>query len=129
VAAGLCLLPAVGTMVALRATEHRTPVEAVGAVLLAPVVRLAVVLLGGMVLWRVVPEFRAAPARFWAWVLGLYLYTLVVETGLVLARPARRPTERVPSGASPGSPHGRRSLPPRQGLQPVRRVRDDRVGV
>ena len=96
VAAGLCLVPAVGTMIAVRATADRSPVEAIGTVLLAPVVRLVAVLLLGLGLWQAVPAFRDAPWRFWAWVLGFYLFTLAAETALLLARPTRR---AAPGGA------------------------------
>jgi hypothetical protein len=96
VAAGLCLLPAVGTMIALRVTEHRSPVAAIGAVLLAPLARLAAVLVIGFGLWQSVPAFREAPGRFWAWVLGFYLFTLAAETALLLARPSR---PAAPGGA------------------------------
>jgi hypothetical protein len=98
VAAGLCLVPAVGTLIAVRATADRSPVEAIGAVLIAPLARLVVVMLVGFVLWRLVPAFRESPARFWAWVLGFYLFTLVAETALLLSRPAGG-GQRAPSGA------------------------------
>jgi hypothetical protein len=86
-AGGLCLVPAVATLVAVRATADRSPVEAVGAVLVAPLARISVVSLGGFVLWQVVPAFRDGPARFWAWVLGFYLFTLVAERAVLLSRP------------------------------------------
>lgn len=85
-AAILCLVPAVGTTVLATATESRPPVEALGAVLLAPLIRLVAVLAGGLALWWVVPAFRPAPARFGAWVLGFYLITLVAETAVLLSR-------------------------------------------
>jgi hypothetical protein len=89
-AAALCLAPALGTMIAIQTTESRSPVEAIGAVLVAPIVRLAVVVLIGVGLWQTVPAFRDAPLRFWAWVSGFYLFTLVAETALLLSRTGRR---------------------------------------
>lgn len=91
VAAVLCLVPAVGTMIAVQVTEGRSPVESIGAVLFAPLVRLVVVLLIGVVLWQAVPAFRDDPIRFWAWVSGFYLFTLVAETALLLSRPGNPP--------------------------------------
>jgi hypothetical protein len=96
-ALGLCLVPAVGTLVAVRATADRSPVEAIGAVLVAPLARLVVVTLGGFVLWRAVPAFRDDPVRFWGWVLGIYLFTLVAETAVLLSRPGDG--RKAPSGA------------------------------
>jgi len=97
VAAVLCLVPAVGTMIAVRATADRSPVEAIGAVLVAPLVRLVAVLLVGFGLWQAVPAFRDAPGQFWAWVLGFYLFTLVAETALLL--PRQPGNERATAGA------------------------------
>jgi hypothetical protein len=77
-------------MAAIRATEGRSPVAAIGAVLLAPVVRLAFVMTFGVAIWQMVPAFRDAPVRFWAWVSAFYLYTLVAETALLLSRAGRR---------------------------------------
>jgi membrane protease YdiL (CAAX protease family) len=85
----VCLVPAIGTMIALQATQDRGPVEAIGLVLAAPLIRLVAVCLVGGLLWQVVPAFKAEPVRFWAWVLGFYLVTLVAETGLLLAKTGR----------------------------------------
>lgn len=85
----VCLVPAIGTMIALQATKDRSPVESIGLVLVAPLIRLVAVCLVGGLLWQAVPELKAEPLRFWGWVLGSYLFTLVVETGLLLAKPGR----------------------------------------
>lgn len=90
VAVVLCLVPAIGTTVLATVTEHRSPVEAIGAVLAAPLIRLIVVMVGGFVLWRAVPAFRGEPVRFWGWVLGFYLVTLVAETAVLLSRVGSR---------------------------------------
>ena len=86
----LCLVPAVGTLTMLGYTENKSPAAALGAVLVAPLLRLIVVCVAGGVLWRVVPELHAAPLRFVAWVLAFYLITLVTET--VLALPRKKPS-------------------------------------
>ena len=100
-AAVLCLVPAVGTTVLATVTEYRSPVEAIGAVLMAPLIRLVVVLMGGFVLWRAVPAFRDDPARFGAWVLGFYLITLAAETAVLLSRPGSvRPAPTGPDGGT-----------------------------
>lgn len=86
VAAVLCLLPAVGTLTMLGYTEKKSPAVALGAVLVAPLLRLVVVcLVGGALFWGV-PELRAVPIRFVGWVLAFYLITLVAETVLALPR-------------------------------------------
>lgn len=80
----LCLLPAVGTLVLAGLTERRTAVEAIGFILVAPFIRLILVLaIGGLVGWSV-PALKAAPARFVFWVAGFYLATLITETALLL---------------------------------------------
>jgi hypothetical protein len=84
----LCLVPAVGTLAMLGYTENKSPAAALGAVLIAPLLRLIVVCVAGGVLWRVVPELHAAPLRFGGWVLAFYLITLVTET--VLALPSKK---------------------------------------
>ena len=86
VAAVLCLVPAVGTLTMLGYTENKSPAAALGAVLVAPLLRLIVVCVAGGLLWRVVPELRDAPLRFGGWVLAFYLITLVAETVLALPR-------------------------------------------
>ena len=99
VAMGLCLVPAAGTLTLLRLTENRSPVAALGAVMVAPLLRLVVVCVAGGLLWRGVPELNAAPLRFVGWVLAFYLLTLVVETFLALPRKTGQPQSNVPGGA------------------------------
>lgn len=84
VAALLCLLPALGTLAAAGWSERRTPVEAVGFILVAPIIRLLVGLVGGVMLGVLVPALRENPARFAFWGAGLYLVVLVTETALLL---------------------------------------------
>ena len=86
VAMVLCLIPAVGTLTMLGYTENKSPAVALGAVLVAPLLRLIVVCVAGGLLWRVVPELHEAPVRLLRWVLAFYLITLVAETVLALPR-------------------------------------------
>lgn len=96
VAALLCLLPAIGTLVMLTATERQSTAMSLGAVLIAPLLRIVVVVLAGFALGYSIPELRAAPLRFLGWLLTFYLLTLVVETALVLPRAMKPPvTERT----------------------------------
>ena len=85
VAVVICLLPAIGTLIAAQLTERQTPVAALGFILIAPLIRLILVLAIGGLLGLVVPELKTEPARFVFWVAGCYLVTLVVETTVLLA--------------------------------------------
>lgn len=85
VAALLCLLPAIGTLVLAGWSKKRTPVEALGFVLIAPIVRLVLALGGGVIVGVLVPDLRAEPARFALWGAVMYLVVLVGETALLLA--------------------------------------------
>jgi hypothetical protein len=96
-AAVLCLLPAVGTLVVAGLTERRTPLEAIGFILIAPLVRLLAVLALGGLLGVAVPELKASPARFVFWVAGFYLATLVTETVLLLTGAKAKPAPDVPT--------------------------------
>lgn len=81
----LCLLPAVGTLVLAGWSTQRTPVESLGFVLVAPLIRLVLALGGGVIVGSLVPDLKADPARFAFWGAGMYLLVLVVETTLLLA--------------------------------------------
>ncbi len=83
----ICLLPAIGTLIAAQLTERGTAVASLGFVLVAPLIRLVLALAVGGLVGYSVPELKAAPARFVFWVAGCYLVTLVAETALLLARP------------------------------------------
>lgn len=89
VAVVLCLLPAVGTLYVAGMTERWSAVESIGFILIAPLIRLLLVLVVGGLLGVAVPDLRAAPARFVFWVAGFYLVTLVTETALLLAKGAK----------------------------------------
>lgn len=95
----LCLVPAVVTLAWASRTVHGKPEEQLAAVLGGMMVRMVVVLGGGIALFFAVPVLHNA--AFWLWVLGFYLLTLVLEIALVLAalprqgepRPTRSPRE------------------------------------
>jgi hypothetical protein len=108
VAAVLCLVPAMGTLAMLGLTENRSPVAALGAVLIAPLLRLIVVCVAGGLLWRVVPELRDAPLRFGGWVLAFYLITLVAETVLALPSKKGNAASGEMSGVTSGAGNGGR---------------------
>ena len=100
----LCLLPAVGTLLLAGWTERRSPVEALGFLLMAPVVRLVVVIGAGVLLGAAVPALRAEPARFAFWGAGMYLVTLVAETTVLLAgtKPKGESVPRAPTDTRGG---------------------------
>ena len=108
VAALLCLVPTIGTLTMLSVTENRSPVAALGAVLIAPLLRLVVVCVAGAGLWRVVPELRDAPLRFGGWVLAYYLITLVAETVLALPTKKGNAAGGEQSGETSGAGNGGR---------------------
>lgn len=96
IAAVLCGIAAIGTLVMISATERRGTVVSLGAVMVAPVLRIAVVMAAGFAIGLAVPQLRAEPVRFVGWLLGFYLLTLIVETALVLPRAMKSPgTERT----------------------------------
>ena len=108
VAALLCLVPTIGTLTMLSVTENRSPVAALGAVLIAPLLRLIVVCVAGAAVWRVVPELRDAPLRFGGWVLAFYLITLVAETVLALPTKKGNAAGGEQSGETSGAGNGGR---------------------
>ena len=108
IAALLCLVPTIGTLTMLSVTENRSPVAALGAVLIAPLLRLIVVCVAGAAVWRVVPELRDAPLRFGGWVLAFYLITLVAETVLALPTKKGNAAGGEQSGETSGAGNGGR---------------------
>ena len=69
-AAVLCLLPAVGTLVVAGLTERRTPVEAIGFVLVAPLVRLILVrsaIVVNVTAWLLAASWRQTDSTVWRW--------------------------------------------------------------
>lgn len=99
VAAGVCLVPAAATMAWVARTEGRPPVESLGSVLIAPIVRIVAVLVLGFVAVLALPPLKAELSALAGWVLGFYLVTLAAETALLLCR-ACRVSAAVGSGGS-----------------------------
>lgn len=95
----ICLLPALATMQLVRGFEHRGAVESMGAVLVAPLIRIVVVIALAVIAYLLVPELKAEPLKWLGWVSVFYLVTLVTETALLL--PKKR---TVVPPASPDSP-------------------------
>jgi hypothetical protein len=85
----ICLVPAVVTLGWATLSFRRDPNMVVLAALGGTGVRIVVVLLVGLFLNQTVPLFR--PMEFWLWLVTFYLFTLALETGLLVAgnRPGR----------------------------------------
>lgn len=98
-AAVICLLPAIGTLLMLTRTENLSVVASLGAVMIAPLLRMMVVIAVGFVVGFVVPALRESPARFAGWLLAFYLITLVSETALLVTRAVKRPGENGTNGS------------------------------
>lgn len=95
VAGLICFVPAMGTMAFLLKSESQGPVASLGAVLVAPLIRLVVVLVLGFAIGSSVPAIRDKAVWFCGWVLVFYLIALVAETALLL------PKKRLASPAAP----------------------------
>jgi hypothetical protein len=85
VAAVLCLVPSAATLVWCDMVLGKTPEQQLAAVLGGTVVRMAVVISVGLVLFNGIPEVFGSNA-FWLWIIGFYLWTLTVEMAIVLRR-------------------------------------------
>jgi hypothetical protein len=83
IAVGLTVLPGLVTLV-LAERLSKSPFGPVVALFLGTFVRLVVGFGGAVVVFLASkPTFHADPWSYWAWVLGMYLTTLVVETVLL----------------------------------------------
>lgn len=102
-ALAICLAPALATLAVLSKTEHRGPVAAIGAVLIAPLVRLVAVVILGALAYAAVPDVKADPFRFLCWVTAFYVVTLTTETYLLLLLPKKRPAAE-PTKVPPPNP-------------------------
>jgi hypothetical protein len=78
----LCLVPAAITLVVVARANRTSPHEGALAVLASTGIRMFAVLAAGWVLTGLVPLYQSD--RFWAWLVVSYLFTLAVETALVL---------------------------------------------
>ena len=84
VALGICLPPAVVTLVWGRRALRQTPEQQLLLVVGGTGLRLVVVLGAGLTLYLLVPYFQQP--GFWVALLVFYLFTLALETGLLLGR-------------------------------------------
>src|SRR5262249_10512901 len=83
VAAALCLVPAVVTMMWANRTENRNSDNALLVVLGGTVVRMTLVLAVSLLLFYTVPIF--ARMSFWIVILVFYLFTLALEITLLVS--------------------------------------------
>ena len=99
-AALLCLIPAVVTFLWGLKAMAGTPAERLQHAMLGMLLRMVVVLGGGLALYLGVPGFERL--GFWLWVAGFYLGTLALETVLLNFAPQAKapvPTDKNPAGA------------------------------
>lgn len=95
VAVALTVPPGLVTLLLADRLATGSPYGRVLAVFVGTFVRMGVGFVGGVLVFVAAgPTFRADPVSFWLWVLGLYLTTLVLETGL-LARGKAAGTPRA----------------------------------
>jgi hypothetical protein len=84
VAAGLCLIPTSLTLAWAGAVSERSPEQQLLRVLAGTGVRIVVVSIGALALYRLFPYFQQGQG-FWMWVVVFYLFTLILETLLVVS--------------------------------------------
>ena len=84
VAAALCLMPAAVTLAWSGWASKQSPEQQLLTVLVGTGVRMTVVLGIALALYSLVPLFGRS--SFWFWVLVFYLFTLGLDTVLVVAR-------------------------------------------
>jgi hypothetical protein len=84
IACGLCLLPALLTLLLAYITMGRKPQDQLWIVLGGTGIRMGTVLGLGLLLSWLDPHFQQI--SFWAWVLVFYLFTLGLEVGLLMWR-------------------------------------------
>lgn len=103
----LCLAPAVLTLAWAQRVLGGKPEEQLAAVFGGMLLRMVVVLAGGIALFFAVPVLHSA--AFWMWILGFYLLTLILEIALILTasphggEPVSRSAEQ-PRPAPKGQP-------------------------
>jgi hypothetical protein len=80
----LCLIPTALTLLWGRWALGQSPEQQLLMVLGGTGVRMFFVLAGGLLLYLLVPYFQKQQS-FWVWVLVSYLFTLALDTALVLS--------------------------------------------
>jgi hypothetical protein len=83
VALGLCLIPTAGTLAWSLWNTDPAPEQQLLVVLGGTGVRMGFVLGGSLILFHWVPYFQQE--IFWLWVLGFFLFTLALETILIVS--------------------------------------------
>lgn len=86
VAAVLCVVPTLATLVWCDLVMGGAPEQQLMAVFGGTSIRIVFVIGIGMVLYQGVREFHAG--RFWLWIIGFYLATLALEMVLIVRRQA-----------------------------------------
>lgn len=97
-AAGVCLVPAVLTLVLMHHVRHRPPEEKVVLVLLCTILRLGLAIGGGVLAYYTVAAVHDHTNAFLLWGVVFYLVTLAVETGLLY-----RDASRISRTSQPGA--------------------------
>ena len=98
-AAALCLIPAVGTLLLAGAVGRSDPEQHTTVILVGIGLRFGGVVAGTFLLGDAVTAAGIGRERFAGWVVFFYLMTLTAESVLVMRLPAGRPTP-----TSPGNP-------------------------
>ena len=100
VATGLVVPPGLITLLVIERMRKGSPYGQVAALVVGTFGRLLIGF-GGAVLVFVLarPTFHGDAISFWAWVLGVYLTTLAVETVLLARLDARASASGLPAGS------------------------------
>jgi hypothetical protein len=89
VASGLCLIPAVVTLIWANRPSERLPENQLLIVVGGTAVRMMLVLGVGLILYYRIPVFERM--SFWITILIFYLFTLAFEMVLLLSGPLKQP--------------------------------------
>jgi hypothetical protein len=84
IALALTVPPGVATLLVADRLSKSSAAGQVTALALGPIVRLLVGFGGAVLVFKLARStFQTEPVSFWAWLLGAYLTTLVVETAML----------------------------------------------
>jgi hypothetical protein len=86
VAAGVCLIPAAGTLILCELAFGKSPEQQLAAVMGGMGIRMLFVLGLGMTMYYGLPGFKSG--SFWLWIIGFYLVTLAAEVTIIVRRQA-----------------------------------------
>jgi hypothetical protein len=103
VAGLLCLVPTAATLVWSFKSLEGSPERQLAAVMGGTALRMVFVIAAGMVLYLSVPYFHED--RFWYWVIAFYLFTLALETSLLLKRRPAADGSAKTAGTPPVASH------------------------